>query len=275
MPRLIVDSGRAVVERGYALKSLRVRDQIGRNHVLEAAVWGGLSASSLIIGALIALRTPIRSSIVGLVMGFGAGALISAISFELISEALDHSASFTRVAFGLALGALTFFVGDWYVDHRGGEGRKQIESDEEAGDPQAIVIGTILDGIPESVVIGGSLVTGGAVSLAMVAAAFVSNVPESLSATVGLTKSGSTRTSVLRMWVVIVAVSALSSALGYLVLDSAPEGVTSVVQSFAAGAMLTMLADSMMPEAFARGGKLVGLVTVLGFSIAVWLSSLE
>lgn len=243
--------------------------------MLEAAFWGGLSASSLIIGAIIALRRPLSSTTVGLIMGFGAGALISAISFELISDALDHAESFSRVAFGLAAGALTFFAGDWFIDHRGGEGRKQIEPEGEAGDPGAIVIGTILDGIPESLVIGGSLVTGGGVSLAMVAAAFISNVPESLSATVGLTRSGATTRSIVRLWVSIVAVSAVSAALGYQILDTAPESLTAVVQSFAAGAMLTMLADSMMPEAFNRGGKLVGLVTVMGFAVAVWISSLE
>ncbi len=243
--------------------------------MLEAAFWGGLSASSLIIGAFLALRRPISSTRVGLIMGFGAGALISAISFELISDALEHTQSFSGIALGLALGALTFFAGDWYIDRRGGENRKQIEPAGEKGDPKAIVIGTVLDGIPESLVIGGSLVAGGGVSLAMVAAAFISNVPESLSATVGLTRSGATTKSVLRLWISIVVVSAISAALGYQILDTAPEGLTAVVQSFAAGAMLTMLADSMMPEAFSRGGKLVGLVTVLGFAIAVWISSLE
>lgn len=182
--------------------------------VLEAALWGAISSSSLILGAYLALRRPFSARLVGLVMGFGAGALISAISFELISEALEHEEQFFRIASGLAAGALTFFVGDWYVDRRGGHTRKQIEHEEDAGDPQAIVLGTVLDGIPESLVIGGSLVTGGGVSLAMVAAAFISNVPEALGATVGLTRSGRQASSVLRMWSGIVVVSAFSAAVG-------------------------------------------------------------
>ncbi|MGD9710988.1 MAG: ZIP family metal transporter [Thermomicrobiales bacterium] len=243
--------------------------------MLNAALWGGLSASSLIVGALIALHRPVRSSIIGLVMGFGAGALISAISFELIGDALENSAEFSSIASGLAVGALSFFVGDWYVDQRGGEKRKQINPSDDIGDPNAIVIGTVLDGIPESLVIGVSLVAGGGVSVAMVAAAFISNVPESLSATTGLWKSGVPKASIMRMWFVIVAISGVSAAVGYLILESSPASWTAVIQSFAAGAVLTMLADSMMPEAFAKGGKLVGLVTVLGFAIAVWISSIQ
>jgi ZIP family zinc transporter len=132
----------------------------------------------------------------------------------------------------------------------------------------------VLDGIPESIVIGGSLATGGAVSLAMVAAAFISNVPEAVSATTGLTGSVPRR-SILAMWSAIVVVSAAAAALSYQALREASARLSAFVQAFAAGAMLPMLADTMMPEAFGKGGKLVGLVAVLGFSIAVWISYLE
>ncbi len=137
------------------------------------------------------------------------------------------------------------------------------------------MLGTVLDGIPESIVIGGSLVAGGGVSVAMVAAAFLSNFPEAVGATAGLKKGGMPGRHLMGLWLGIVAVSAVSSALGFVILDDAPESVGAFFQAFAAGAILTMLVDSMIPEAFEEGGRSVGLVTVLGFALAVGLSQFE
>jgi zinc transporter, ZIP family len=240
--------------------------------MLEAAFWGVASASSLLIGALIALRFSLPPRVVGLVMGFGAGALISAVSFELIEEAIEASRGSWVVGVGIAAGALTFFGGDWVIDRRGGAERKSVSGEQAEGNPAAIVLGSVLDGVPESIVIGGSLVVGGGVSVAMVAAAFLSNLPESLGATAGMVKAGTSQRSLLLMWLGIVAVSGASAAFGYWVLDDASPRLGAFFQSFAAGAMLTMLADTMMPEAFEEGGKLVGLCTTLGFALAVWLS---
>ena len=157
----------------------------------------------------------------------------------------------------------------------GGEHRKSITSEQVEGSPTSIVLGTILDGIPESVVIGGSLVAGGGVSAAMVIATFLSNLPESLGASVGLVAAGMSRNRLIAMWTGIVLVSGLASAIGFQLLDSASPDVSAFFQAFAAGVMLTMLADSMMPEAFKEGGRLVGLFTVLGFALAEWLSTFE
>jgi ZIP family zinc transporter len=240
--------------------------------MLEAAFWGLASASSLLIGALIALRRPLPPRVVGLVMGFGAGALISAVSFELVEEAINAVNGAWVVGIGIAAGALTFFGGDWVIDRRGGADRKSTTGEQAEGNPAAIVLGSVLDGVPESIVIGGSLIAGGGVSVAMVAAAFLSNLPEALGSTAGLAKIGLARRHLLVMWLGIVAISGAAAAAGYLALDDASPRVGAFFQAFAAGAMLTMLADTMMPEAFEEGGKLVGLFTVLGFALAVWLS---
>jgi len=194
--------------------------------MLEAGFWGTLSASSLLIGAWITLRWHVPTRVVGLVMGFGAGAMISAVSFELIEHAVDVAGGTGLIGLGLGAGALTFFGGDWYIDRRGGEHRKSITSEQVEGSPTSIVLGTILDGIPESVVIGGSLVAGGGVSAAMVIATFLSNLPESLGASVGLVAAGMSRNRLIAMWTGIVLVSGLASAIGFQLLDSASPNVS-------------------------------------------------
>lgn len=241
----------------------------------EAVFWGAFSASSLLIGAAVALRWQLSARLVGLVMGFGAGALISAVAFELVEKAIESSEGTHTPGLGLAAGALVYFGGDWYIDKRGGSERKDISGQGAEGNARAIMLGTVLDGIPESIVVGGSLVVGAGVSVAMVAATFLSNFPEAVGATVGLKKGGMPTRRLLGLWLAIVAVSAASSAIGYVVLDDAPAAVGAFFQAFAAGAILTMLVDSMIPEAYEEGGKPVGLVTVLGFALAVGLSRFE
>jgi ZIP family zinc transporter len=241
----------------------------------EAAFWGAFSASSLLIGAAIALRMDLSRRFVGFLMGFGVGALISAVAFELVEKAIASGEGTRSPAIGLALGALVYFGGDWFIDVRGGKERKDISGEAETGNAGAIMLGTVLDGIPESIVVGGSLVAGGGVSVAMVAAAFLSNFPEAVGATVGLKKGGAQSNRLMCAWLLIVAVSAVSAALGFIVLDDASPAVGSLIQAFAAGAILTMLIDSMIPEAFEEGGRPVGLVTVLGFALAVGLSQFE
>jgi zinc transporter, ZIP family len=243
--------------------------------VLEAFGWGAITAASLLIGSCVALRWKLPNKIVGWFMAFGAGALISAISFDLFEEAATTAERKSIVFVGLAIGALVYFGGDWMLDRRGGDGRKDIEGDQEGADGEGIVLGSVLDGIPESFVIGGSLVTGGSVSLAIVAAAFISNIPEGLASTAGLKTSGRSNREIVLLWIKIIIVSGISSLVGYLVLDKTSPDVGAFAQAFAAGAMLTMLADTMMPEAFEEGGKLVGLLTVLGFSVAVLISALN
>ena len=242
--------------------------------MLEAAFWGVASAISLPLGAFIALRWRVRRRVLGLIMGFGAGAMISAVAFDLVQEAIEVVGT-GRVAIGLAVGALTFFAGDVFIDRRGGKERKSVSGEQQEGNSKAIVLGTVLDGVPESIVIGGSLVVGGSVSVAIVAATFLSNLPESLAASVGLVRFGMSRGRLLGMWFGIVAISGLAAGLGYALLDTASPNLAAFFQTFAAGAMLTMLADTMMPEAYEDGGNPVGLFTVLGFVVALWLHTFD
>jgi ZIP family zinc transporter len=241
----------------------------------EAFFWGIVAASSLVIGALVALRVRIPLRATGLIMGFGAGVLISAVSFDLVEEAAAMSSGQGAIAFGLFTGCAVFFGGDWVIDRLGGSERKRAAGGQESGSSLAIVLGTVLDGIPESMVIGLTIYEGGAVGAAFLAAVFVSNLPESISSTSGLVTGGWKRSRILWMWIAIAVVSGLASLAGYgLFQDSSPDTVAFVL-AFAAGAILTMLADTMMPEAFEHGGKLVGIVTTLGFAVAFGIHTLE
>jgi ZIP family zinc transporter len=237
--------------------------------------WGLLSASSLVIGALVALRFRIGLRWIGLIMGFGAGVLISAVAFDLIDEATEKSSGNGWVAAGLFAGCLVFFGGDSLIDRLGGADRKDADGDQEGGSPLAIVLGTVLDGIPESMVIGLTIYEGGAVGAAYLAAVFISNLPEAVSSTAGLVASGWKRSRILWMWISIAVISGIASLAGYgLFQDSSPDTVAFVL-AFAAGAIITMLADTMMPEAFEHGGKLVGVVTTLGFAVAYTIHVLD
>ncbi len=229
--------------------------------MVAAFIWGGLAAGALLIGFLLAGRGLSKRTI-GIVMGIGAGALISAIAYELIPETALGGGG---MGFAFAIGAITFFLGDRIVDRRGGSERKDITGSEEKGSGAAIYIGTLLDNIPESLILGMGLAVGGAINLAFIVAVFISNLPEGLAGTVSLEAAGRSRRNVFWMWTSLVIISAACSALGYLVIHWLPAVDGLLAQAFAAGAMLTMIADAMMPEAFEHGGKLVGLATVSGF----------
>jgi ZIP family zinc transporter len=239
--------------------------------MIEAILWGGLAAASLLIGYVLANREPSEYR-VGTVMGIGAGALIAAIAYELIPE--SNIASWGVVlAFGL--GAVAFFLGDWAIDHRGGAERKDIAGSGATGSGAAIFIGTLLDNVPESIILGMGLALGGAINFAFLIAVFISNLPEGVAGSINLEAAGYARARIFWMWFSLVLVSAACAGVGYLLIRWLPQADGRIVQAFAAGAMLTMLADAMMPEAFEHGGKTVGLFTVLGFLLAAILSVLE
>jgi ZIP family zinc transporter len=179
------------------------------------------------------------------------------------------------MAAGFALGAFAFYFGDWAIDRQGGADRKNIAGSNEGGSGAAIFIGTLLDNVPESIILGMSVALGGAVNLAFLIAVFISNLPEGVAGSLNLEAAGYPRTRIFWMWFSLVLVSAACAGLGYYLIGRLPEADGRIVQSFAAGAMLTMLADAMMPEAFEHGGKTVGLFTALGFLTAATLSVLE
>jgi ZIP family zinc transporter len=241
---------------------------------LAAGFWGFVGGVSLLIGALIGLYAGASQRVISLVMAVGAGVLISSVAFELMDEAYK-SGGFDAASIGLLLGALAYFVADWAVSRAGGKHRKRSHGQQEGGTATAITIGALMDGIPESVAIGVSLIGGGAVGLVMVVAVFLSNVPEGLSAAAGMKKAGRSTTHILGLWSAVVMISAASALFGYLFLDGASGNVIASIQSFAAGAILTMLASTMMPEAYQEGGSAVGVVTTVGFLAAFILGKLE
>lgn len=240
--------------------------------MLEAAFWGLVAASTLLVGAVLALALPWERRAIGIVAGFGAGALIAAVSLDLTEEAFA-AAGVPVVVVGLSLGAIAFSAGNWLL-HRGGavRHRKRSRGQQEGADPLGIVLGTVLDGVPESVVIGVSLLGGQAVGYAFVAAVAVSNLPEAVSATTGLRAAGWRGGRIVGLWAVVVVVSALAAGVGHGALADASPALIGTIQAFAAGAVLTMLADTMMPEAFEEAGAWVGLATVLGFGIGALLT---
>jgi zinc transporter, ZIP family len=240
-----------------------------------AFFWGFIASSSLLVGALLALTVRPSRRVVGLVMAFGAGVLISAVAYELVGEAIETADTGRAVALGLFAGCGVFFFGDTLIDRLGGEGRKSSGGEQSGGVGLAIMLGIVLDGIPESIVIGVGLLSGDGVSLAMLVAVFLSNLPEAVAATTGLTAAGWPRTRLWLLWLAVVSVSALSSLAGYALFDDASPDTIAFVLAFAGGAILTMLADPMMHEAFEQSGKLVGVVTTLGFALAFTISTLE
>jgi zinc transporter, ZIP family len=241
----------------------------------EAFLWGALASSSLVIGGALALRFRVSGRLLGLILAFGAGVLISAVAYELVDEAFTNANDSSWVAVGLFAGALVYYGGNELIERRGGAKRKSMGGEQEEGTALAIVLGIVLDGIPESVVIGLTLLTGGSVSVAMLVAVFLSNLPEAIGATSGLAVAGWRRAHVLGLWVLVVAVSALASLAGYGLFGDASPKTVAFVLAFAGGAILTMLAETMMPEAYLRGGTAVGLATTLGFAVAFAVSVLE
>lgn len=239
--------------------------------MLAAVGWGAVAAASLLIGYMLA-KLRLSNRTIGMIMGIGSGALISAIAYELIPESQLQG---WGMAVAFALGALTFFVGDWVIDQQGGGERKGIDDKQKSGSGPAIFVGTLLDNIPESFVLGIGLALGGAINIAFLAAVFVSNLPEGVAGTVNLLAAGHSQRTIFWMWLALVLVSALCAGIGYIIVSVLPNATGLLAQAFAAGAMLTMLADVVMPEAFEHGGMLVGLFTVLGFLVAAILAVMQ
>lgn len=242
--------------------------------MLEAAFWGFVGGAALLLGAAVGLLWTVPRRVIGLVMAFGGGVLVSAVAFELTAEAVKGG-GWDATAAGLAAGSLAFFLGDRALARRGGEDRKRSTGPGPNAAALGIVLGAILDGIPESAAIGISLLDGEGVSVAVVVAVFLSNVPESMSAAAGLRATWS-RGKILGLWAGVAVISALAAAAGYGVLGDLAGDWVAFTQAFAAGAILTMLADTMIPEAFDAEGRspLTGVVTTLGFALSALLSSL-
>lgn len=236
--------------------------------MVSAFLWGLFATSSLIIGALVVRVRPPGERMLGAVMAFGAGVLISALSFELVEESVEVADGLGGTALGFFSGAIVFTLGDLAISRWGYPNRKDIGGEAHEAPPFAIVLGTLLDGIPESAVLGLTLLQSGEIGVAMLVAVFVSNLPESIAATSSLRASGWSDNAVMVLWSAIAAGCAVSAALGYALLDDASPRTLAFMFAFAGGAILSMLATSMMPEAYEHARRWAGMSTVLGFAVA-------
>ena len=225
----------------------------------SAVLWGVVAASSLVLGALLAIARDWPRELVGLVLAFGAGALISAVSFELAEDGVRVGGG-AAVGIGLGVGALTYFFLDLRLEKGG------------SNPATALALGAFLDGVPEQLVLGLGIAVGGEVGVSLIVAIFVSNLPEAIGSASGMRARGRDSGTILRLWCAVAAVCALATVIGYAVGDQLSGELEGGVNGFAAGALLVMLSDSMIPDARSRAGRTAGLATVLGFAVATGLS---
>jgi ZIP family zinc transporter len=244
----------------------------------SAAFWGFFSGAALVVGAAVGYFVHVPSRFVAGIMAFGSGVLISALSFELMAEAFDE-AGLAATATGFLLGAFIYAAANrllviYGAKHRKRSGSQQPSEDEDSGSGAAIAVGALLDGVPESIAIGLSILHGGAVSVATVAAIFLSNLPEGLSSSAGMKKAGRSAAYVFGVWVAIAVACGFASLAGYMVFDGFSPFVVAATTAVAAGAMLTMIVDTMIPEAFAETHNWAGLIAVLGFLVSFSLTKI-
>lgn len=253
--------------------------------MITAAIYGLIGGMALFIGALIGLYLKVSKRTVGVVMAFGSGVLISALTFDLMEQAYQLG-GFDSVSIGFIAGALLFVFGDYLIDSYGGSSRKSghgtrhakkkitAVNSKLASSGSAIFLGALLDGIPESAAIGIGLAAGKGVGLSMLVAVFLSNLPEGISGARGMKESGHSQGYIMTVWIGTIALSSVAAAIGYTFLGHASKDTIAATLALAAGAILAMIADTMMPEAFEEGGRFVALVTVTGFLLAFVVSHL-
>ncbi len=246
---------------------------------LAAGGAGLLAGGALLLGSLIAWFVAVPAGLVAAVMAFGSGVLISALSFELVEEAVAQG-GLAPTAWGFLAGsvvyvALNVLLARHGARHRKRSGDRQPSEAEQPGSGLAIVVGSLIDGIPESIAIGVSLLHGGRVSVATVVAIFLSNLPEGLSSSAGMKAAGRSARYVFGVWTAVALVSGLAALLGYAVFSHMDATIVAATTAVAAGGILAMLADTMIPEAFAEAGGYLGLITVIGFLAAFLLSRLS
>src|SRR5664279_1816592 len=261
-----------VMTRELSHRSIDPAATLGSPAMIEAFLWGAVAASPLLVGALVAYVTTPSKHLIAVVLALGSGLLIGSVAFELIDEALKTT-DVAKVGLFTLVGAATFTVGNRVLDKQGGGDRKDSEGAQENGSPLAIVFGSVLDGIPESFVLGLTVLQGG-VSVALLIGIVLSNLPEGLSSSSGLRIAGWARSRVVRMWLIVILVSAVSAALGFALLDPASGRTGALAQGFAAGALLAMITDTMLPEAYDVERVSTGSLVAIGFAVSLMLSAI-
>lgn len=244
-----------------------------------AAISGLVAGGALVLGAAIAWFVAVPPRIVAAIMAFGSGVLIAALAYSLVQEANDAGGLLPTII-GFAGGAVLYVGFASLLNRRGAQHRKrstelQSSESDKPGSGTAIALGALLDGIPESIVLGLSLVGGGSLSVPIFAAILISNLPEGLSSTAGMKANGRSARYVFGVWGSIAIVTSASALFGYLFLQDASPATIAVITTIAAGAILTMVSDTMIPEAFAENNLITGLIASLGFlaSFAIYEAS--
>ena len=249
--------------------------------MFQAALFGFIGGLALLIGALIGLFFKLSKKAIAVIMAFGAGVLICALSFGLMEDAYQRG-GFDSVTLGFLVGAILFVVGDYLVDRKGGHFRKTVHSrrhlakrpEHNKTSNMAIFIGALLDGIPESAAIGVGLLANKGIGFLMLIAVFLSNMPEGISGSVSMFSAKKSKKEIIGLWIGVVVICTLSSFLGYRLLGNVMPDVIAFVLALAAGAILAMITDTMIPEAFDEEGRFVAFATVIGFLLAFIISRL-
>lgn len=227
--------------------------------MLDAFLLGAVAQLSLLAAGLFACKVHVPRTVVGVLAGFGAGGMLAAISFDLVAEADQLS----RAEFALwaLAGVAILMIGDRIVTRRFGE-------DGEGG-AMGIVVGSVVDGVPESVIFGIQVATGFPISAAFLVAVLVSNVPQALAPSSELAAAGWSARRLARLWVLVILACGVSAALGFLAADASDAVTGDRMAALAAGGLLAMLTNSLIPFAYERGRELAGVATVVGFCLAL------
>lgn len=243
--------------------------------MLEIIIFAVINGSSVILGAIIGVFRNLKQKTIAAFMAFGSGVLICALTFGLMEEAFGHG-GFDAVIIGFLFGGLLFIGGDYLIHLFGGRKHRQHQLSKHPGDSSSlmIVLGSALDGIPESIALGIALFSNREIGLMLITAIFISNFPESISSAGGLRKEGFSRRQILLMWISVGVLMALATFLSFLFLHNLNPNTIGILEALAAGAILAMLADSMMPEAYKEGGYAIGTLTIFGFLVAFIMSHL-
>jgi len=241
--------------------------------IFDSLLWGFVASIPLIAGAILASYVNLKKGIIASIMAFGAGVLVAALTFSLIEEAYSLVNDLLPVVLGFSAGGLSYSIANHILNKKSStEHRKQSHGESAGGGKDAsgiaLMVGSLMDNIPENMALGISIVAGGAVNIVLIAAIFISNFPEGLASSQGMKSNGKSTTQILLLWSVVVAIGTISSVIGFSILAKVNKDIVAIALSYASGAILVMLAESMIPESFDEGGSKVGLATMAGFAIA-------
>lgn len=242
--------------------------------MLAAAIWGAVASLSLFLGSIIGIYLSISKKFIAYLMALGVGVLIGASSFDLLIESVHKSGIFVTSASFLG-GALIFTIIELFLQKKGGSSRKRSNKKPVGHSGLAIYIGTLMDAIPESLIIGLHLLNNKQVDFLFVIAIFISNLPESLSSTVGLVKDGYSRSKIIFLWTSVVVISSISSIIGYSFLANTSTNMMASIESFGAGGLIAMVCSTMLPEAFENGGPIIGFICCLGLVISLSFTAMN